>query len=214
MPWDVLWAPLASALASPLAGRPYTDQDVAWIRDKAGAYIIEALQAGQSVYRLYHQALADYFHNDELDQERQRWIARALIASVPEREGSKMWQEAHRYVLQHLSTHAARGGVLPELVRDSLYLLTADPLGLLPAIDSAISSLPAERTRVYKHTVHRLHHASLEEKAGYLELNARKQRVFGMAEEIAHLPLHRKWTPKWAAWRLSQTHTTFHGHED
>ncbi len=76
--WENVWAPLASALSS----RAYTDDDVAWVRDQAGAYIVEALQSGQSIYRLYHQALADYFHDAGLDEERYRTIAKALIESV------------------------------------------------------------------------------------------------------------------------------------
>ena len=71
LPWYNLWARLAQALS----GRPYTDSDVTWVRHKAGAYIIEALQSGQSVYRLYHKALADHLHDHLLCKKRQRRIA-------------------------------------------------------------------------------------------------------------------------------------------
>lgn len=209
LPWSNLWAPLASALS----GRAYTDEDVAWVRDKAGAYIVEALQSGQSVYRLYHQALADYFHNDGLDKDRHRAIAEALIASVPNRT-SKMWQEAHLYVLQHLSTHAARGGILCRLVRDPLYLIVADPARLLVAMDHSASTLPAEIIGVYKQTSHRLHDAAIEEKASYLELSARKQGAFDMADQIASLPLARRWVPRWASWVRSHIHRLLEGHTD
>jgi WD40 repeat protein len=210
LPWDNLWAPLASALS----GRAYTDDDVVWVRDMAGAYIVEALKSGQSVYRLYHQALADYFHEDALNKERHRRITEALIASVPDTgaEGRKMWQEAHLYVLQHLSTHAERGGTLSSLVRDPLFLLVADPVRLLAAIDRSISMLPSEIVRVYKRTVHRLQDAPFEEKASYLELNARKQGVFDIAEQIASLVLVRRWVPKWTSWTYSGTHRVLEGH--
>ena len=210
LPWDNLWSPMASALS----GRKYADEDVAWVRDKAGAYIVEALQSGQSVYRLYHKALADYFHDDAVDEERHRRITKALIASVPDRgpAGSKMWQEAHLYVLLHLSTHAARCGTLSSLVRDPLYLLVAESVRLLAAIDHSISTLPSDIIRVYKQTAHRLHDAPLEEKASYLELSAKKQGVSDMAEQIASLPLSRKWAPRWALWNYTDTHRVLEGH--
>ena len=211
MPWANLWAPLASAFSS----RAYTDHDVSWVRDKAGAFIVEALESGQSVYRLYHQALADYFHDAGLNEERNRRIAKALIASVPDGvEGGKLWQEAHLYVLQHLATHAARCRMLSELMRDPLYLLAADSARLLPAIDRSISMLPSEITRVYKQTAHRLHEGPIEDKASYLEFNARKQKVFDMAEQIARLPLARRWVSKWALWTDSQMHRVLEGHTD
>jgi hypothetical protein len=166
------------------------------------------------VYRLYHQALAEYFHEDRLDEDRHRRIAQALIASVPTRgfEGKKVWQEAHPYVLQHLSSHAARGGILADLVHDPLYLLLADPARLLAAIDLSISTLPLDTVRIYKQTVHRLHDARLEEKASYLELSARKQELTKLADQIASLPLLRTWVPKWVSWKQADVHRVFEGH--
>jgi hypothetical protein len=210
LPWDNLWAPLASVLS----GRSYTDDDVAWVRDQAGAYIIEALQSGQSVYRLYHQALADYFRDDALDFERHRTIASALVASVPNRgaDGGKMWPEAHLYVLQHLSTHAATCGMLSSLVCEPLYLLVAEPVRLLAGIDRSTSPLPSEIIRIYKQTTHLLNGVSLEEKASYLELSAKKQGAYDLAEQIASMPLARRWIPRWASWKYAHTHRVFEGH--
>ena len=206
LPWDILWAPLASALS----GRGYTDQDVAWVRDKAGAYIIEALQSGESVYRLYHQALADYFHNDELDHERHRRIARALIASVPQRKDTKLWQEAHTYVIQHLSTHAAQGGLLPDIVSDTGYLLVADPSRLLPRLvmlrgEAGIIARAYRRASLWR-TRHGI------EQLLYLNLAFVQEGALAASSKLRKQTETSRWTPVWARWRAAPPyHSLAHG---
>jgi hypothetical protein len=88
----------------------------------------------------------------------------------------------------------------------------AEPARLLAAIDRSTSSMPSEIIRVYKQTTHRLIDVSLEEKASYLELSAIKQREYALAEQIASLPLARRWVPRWASWTFAQTHRVFEGH--
>jgi len=212
LPWANLWAPLATALS----GRTYTDADVAWVRRVAGAYIVEALATGLSVYRLYHQALADYFHEPEQDVERHRKMARrlaSLLSDRSEEEGCKDWSEAHAYTLQHLSTHASAGGVLTEFIADPLYCLLADPLRLLVAIDRSQESLPYGIVQVYRQSVHRIRNAStLGEAASYLELVAHQEGQRTLAARIRRLPLVRKWAPKWTLWKSSTSHRVLGEH--
>jgi hypothetical protein len=52
-----VWAAVATALSP--TGAAYEDRDVAWVLDHAGWHILEAGEAGQTVYRLAHQAFAD-----------------------------------------------------------------------------------------------------------------------------------------------------------
>jgi WD40 repeat protein len=210
LPWANLWAPLASAVAE----RSYTDEDVAWVREKAGAYIAEALESGQSVYRLYHQALADYFHNPELDGERNRRIASALMAAVPVNgeTGSQAWLEANPYVRQHLSAHAAAGGMLAQLISDPMYLVAADPTRLLAALNRSQTELVGNIEGIYKQVVHRFAGARPDERASYLEMSARKQGEAEFAARIARLPLKRLWKPKWAWWQESHSQRVLEGH--
>ena len=56
LPFENLWAPLASALS----GKDYRAGDVEWLMEHAGAFLIEATEDERSVYRLYHQALIDH----------------------------------------------------------------------------------------------------------------------------------------------------------
>lgn len=74
-----LWPLLANALTE---GR-YTQGDVTWLLDHAGAYLVEALEDGRSVYRLYHEALAEHLRAGFDDLDMQRRITEALIAYVP-----------------------------------------------------------------------------------------------------------------------------------
>jgi hypothetical protein len=60
-------ANLWHAIATALSGRDYTPEDVTWIQDGADSYIVEALEDGRSVYRLYHQAIADYLRSLQLN---------------------------------------------------------------------------------------------------------------------------------------------------
>jgi WD40 repeat protein len=60
-------ADLWHAIATALSGRDYTPEDVTWIQHGADSYIVEALEDGRSVYRLYHQAIADYLRSLQLN---------------------------------------------------------------------------------------------------------------------------------------------------
>lgn len=210
LPWENLWGAAASAIA----GRPYTDIDVEWILENADAYVVETLDAGRSVYRLYHQALADYFRDAKRDEERQRRLAESLLAEVPDRDehGRKAWREAHPYVIQHLSTHAMSGGLLAELVRDPLYLVAADPARLIPAIEQSRASLPDDVVRVYLQGAHLLGEGTLEERASYLEMYAEKQGASRFAELLRGVPLAKKWATRWARWKLTSVHRVLEGH--
>ncbi|WP_067499064.1 ATP-binding protein [Nocardia ignorata] len=77
LPRRDIWLALANALARP--GVLYTDRDIAWILEHAGAHIIESGEDGQTVYRLYHQAFNDYFQRN-IDHTRvQTAITHALL---------------------------------------------------------------------------------------------------------------------------------------
>jgi hypothetical protein len=59
LPRYTIWPELAEAL-SPTGAR-YGDPDIAWALNEAGWYLTEAGEDGQTVYRLFHQSLTDYF---------------------------------------------------------------------------------------------------------------------------------------------------------
>ena len=124
--------PGAAPAGSPPAGAaPLGEADLSWLVSNAGAYLIESGEDGQTVYRLYHQALADYFRRNAQWSARdvQRRIMNALLSQVPDIEGRR-WDLASPYILRHLATHAEAAGRLPELLGDSRFVLYADPQNL------------------------------------------------------------------------------------
>lgn len=107
LPWEDIWAPLASALA----GASYTDDDLVWLRRAAGAYIIEAQQAGHSVYRLYHEALAEALRDGRDPAAVNAVLTEFLSRHTPDAgDGTRSWARAHPYVRSHLAPTPRRPG--------------------------------------------------------------------------------------------------------
>lgn len=204
LPWDVVWPALASALS----GRFYGDDDIRWALNNAGAFIIETLEEGRSVYRLYHQAVTDYLRQ-ESDAESQSMIVGTLIETVPLFEEGRPgydWRQAHPYVRVHLAEHAAACGKLGELLKDPLFLLTADPDRLLTVLDAQEADDVQVIRRLYKLGIHHQKAKPIEEAASYLEMIARQSGAEQFASEISKLPFSRAWKASWAHWLPSGTH--------
>jgi hypothetical protein len=104
LPWEDLWA----ALATELATAAYTDEDLVWLRRNAGSYIVEAVEAGGSVYRLYHEALAEHLRQGRDPRHVHAAITEFLTEHTPDTpDGERDWARAHPYTRAHLATHAA-----------------------------------------------------------------------------------------------------------
>ncbi len=201
LPWEDLWAPIASALA----GVQYHDSDIRWLLERAGAYIIEATEDGRSVYRLYHQALAEYLRDGTRGVDAHRRIARTLRTRVL-REGVSTepdWTQAHPYVRTHLAGHAARGNLLDDLIADPLFLVAASPDRLLEALPAATRDETAV-SGIYQRAAHRLVPARYALNAAALELAARCEGQDAIADAFARLPLRLPWHVPWARWQPAQ----------
>ena len=72
-----VWPRVATALGEQT---DYADHDVAWVLDHAGSHVLEGGEAGQTVYRLAHQAFADHYRSQTPHViETQRAITAELI---------------------------------------------------------------------------------------------------------------------------------------
>lgn len=198
LPWDHLWAPVASALS----GRPYHDRDVAWLLRHAGSFVVESLEQERSVYRLYHQALADHLRHGRSPVALQRAFADALAASVPPLpEGrGRDWRLAAPYVRRHAAEHAAAGGTLGSVMADPLFLLTADPRRLLSTLASHGSAVPLGLVNVYRGIVHHVRDKPLDEAASYLEMSARQHGLDDLADHPSLRVVERRWRVPWTRW--------------
>ena len=116
----------------------YGNNDLIWLRKTAGSYAVEGLADGRSVYRLYHQALAEHLLERRDQRADQQAITSALTSLVPPGEGgTRDWHGAHPYIRAHLATHAAQAGRVDHLLADPAYLLAASQPQLLAALGAA-----------------------------------------------------------------------------
>ncbi|WP_338694874.1 AAA family ATPase [Streptomyces sp. Q6] len=118
LPWAGVWPRLATAIS----GRRYGDEDIVWLRQAAGSYVVEGVEDGGSVYRIYHRALIEYLRESRDAERVQRTVTEALR------------DLDHPYVRHYLALHAGEGGVLDPLVRDAAFVLAADAGQLLAAL--------------------------------------------------------------------------------
>ncbi|MBV8146047.1 MAG: hypothetical protein JO184_13675 [Gammaproteobacteria bacterium] len=199
LPWDNIWAPLASALS----GREYRDNDIRQMLRDAGAFVLETTEQGRSVYRLYHQALADVIRKEHRLDDVDHMFTVELTKATPRRAGTEQpdWLVTSAYVRLHLATHAGRCGMLTTLLRDPAYLLAAEQVSLLRAMSTDPSREAKTIEAVYRGVVHHLHDEPVGVSASYLELVARQRGLADFADTIEAMPLARPWRPTWALWQ-------------
>jgi hypothetical protein len=157
LPWETIWVPVATALAQRRGAScpsSITDDDVRYLLDKCGAYVVEDVGPGQrSVFRPFHELLAVHLRG-ESSAERNRSdaatescreqgrlaeeaITNALLTTVPAYgQTSRDWASAHPYLRTYLAQHAAAAGThtLTALLSNSDFLAVADPVTLSPLL--------------------------------------------------------------------------------
>lgn len=201
-PWGSIWPALASALAD----TEYLDHDIDLLRRHAGSFLVETLEQGQSVYRLFHEALAEHLRRSSYAED-QRKITTALVKLVePRDDGNLAWLNAEPYLRVHLAAHASAGNVLGELLSDPLYLVAAERSRLLRALGQISSEAAAEFGRIYELASHHLHSADPGRRLAYLELAAVQNDAAELAQRLSEVNLPRPWRVVWANWSTFADH--------
>ncbi|MEU9192360.1 caspase family protein [Streptomyces hundungensis] len=191
LPWDNLWAPLASILA----GVRCSDEDINWLLGNAGAYIVEVRVGDRSVFRLYHETLAEFLRDARRDKEAHRRITTTLLEQVPTSAGRRSWGDAHLYIRSHLASHAAIAGSLDELLADAEFLVHADPGVLAPALRWAGSEQARKVRSIYRSSLTLHRQSDPLTRRQILAFDAASHQVKGLAKELsANLP----WRVRWA----------------
>ena len=213
LPWEDIWAPLASRIS----GHTYTNDDLHWLRQHAGSYVVEATEASRSAYRLYHQALTEHLRATTAaagltDTAIHQAYVDVLTARVPRTlEATRDWAHAHPYTLHHLATHAAAAGTLDPLLDDAEYLVHADPDTLLPALDHVRTSQGRLTRTVYRASAGHHRHATPVVRRQLLAIDAARAGADTLRQALAaDLP----WQPRWATGTLINPalRTTLAGH--
>ncbi|MBB4711673.1 WD40 repeat protein [Streptomyces luteogriseus] len=197
LPWSTVWAPLAEALS----GTACTNDDLDWLFENAGSYITESDHGTGSVYRLYHETMAEYLRVPSRAAEHHRAVATGLAGLVPADpiNGERDWATAHPYILTHLASHAAAGGDLDRLVTDTEYLVHAHPASLLRALDSADSERGRRLASVYRTSAHLLPRLPVDNRRDVLSVDAARYRWRELSQRFA---LGREWKVRWATGAL------------
>ncbi|MFJ4559977.1 hypothetical protein ACIP4Q_28385 [Streptomyces massasporeus] len=197
LPWEDIWAPLACRIT----GRDYTDDDLIELRRTAGAYIVEDRYHGHSVYRLYHEALAEALREERTAGEVHGAVTDFLTRHTPRfPQGTTDWSRAHPYSVAYLASHAARSGTdaLDTLLLDPVFLLAAAPPAVLAELRNATSAEARAAAAVYRRTANRLQGSPAGEALSYLGHMARRLGARGLAERTEHTPLTQVWRTLWA----------------
>jgi WD40 repeat protein len=209
LPWEDLWPALVTALTD----RACANSDLDWLVEHAGYYIIEALHDMRSVYRLYHESLAEHLREGRDVEKDQAAIADLLASRVPRLvDGTADWSQAHPYTRATIATHAAAGRRLDQLIIQPRLLLHTSPAALHTALPHAQSAQGHAIADAYQRTDARLRANPPNQHASYLQLAALCARAPQLAEAVAKSGLPLPWTTDWASWRLQPTHHTITGH--
>ena len=193
-----LWAPLARALAG---DQHYADEDITWLLEHAGFYLVETLAQDRSVYRLYHEQFAEHLRAGRSPRFAHERITVELLRHVPATaEGRREWPAAAPYIRTHLATHAAKARVLDPLVNDPGFLLAADPTRLLPALATVTDSEARRSASAFESIQHLLPDQSLRQATAQLDLAARVHGASTLIDGIRRLPYKRPWTITWGHW--------------
>lgn len=127
VPIDGGWPEMANALRSN-DGPPLTADDIRQVLGKISEFV-----SGGPVYRVRHQAIADFLRarSDRTELEAHRLLTAAL---KPEMGG---WPTAPPYVVDHLAEHADRAGTLLDLFADPDFMVFSEPRRTLVAVTRA-----------------------------------------------------------------------------
>ncbi|MEY9855855.1 WD40 repeat protein [Catenulispora sp. GAS73] len=195
LPWEDLWAPLASAIS----GREYSDEHLFWLRQAAGSYAVESVDDGRSVYRLFHRSLAELLTDGIDDTMVHTALTQTLSERVPYRnDGGRDWRRAHPYTLRHIAFHARCAGLLDDIVTDAEFLVHVAPRDLAPHLGHTRSDTARAAGAVYRAALDSLTDTTHGERRALLSLEAARAGAHVLHRElIARMPVG-DWAPVWA----------------
>lgn len=212
LPLAEVWAAVATAIS----GRPYGGAEIEAQLAQLRPYLVETPQAtGSPSFRLYHDLLVAHFRAGRGgDTEVEHRITRALLDLLPVGPAGRAdWihqppTAALSYARAHVAAHAGAAGLLDGLLSDPVYLVAADPDGLLPQLNAATSVGARAAAHVYRRTAQKLPRVPVTPQtagvpAAYLELHARQEGYDQLAATLADAPLAQPWHTPFAGWQRS-----------
>jgi WD40 repeat protein len=162
-------------------------------------------------FRVYHKSFADFLVDPEQNPdflidaaETHEAIVAAYTATDP-----LGWDS---YARRNLALHADEAGQLDHLLEDPLYLITVDPVRLLPHLGGARSISARATAAVYRQNAHLLALLDRPARASQLELTAHYLGCRGLAARIASAVPDRPWQTRWSHSHRAAGHQILTGH--
>jgi len=203
-----VWAKVATVLGT----ATYVATDVAWLLSETTASdLLSRVENEDDVtdpvtYRLFHEALAEYFRDNLTSRMSRQAVSRAfaevLVKIVPTRLGQsgRQWSKADYYTRTYLAVHAAAGGMFDDLVCDFSFLAVAEPSRLLQALPSVHTAQGRRMTEALTRIGRQLLSFPESERIPYLQLATRKSGYAELADQADSLSSGRPWSVPWARW--------------
>jgi WD40 repeat protein len=206
---DGLPAELAASVALAFGGVGATEALLATGR----FYLRTAVDRdGVTLYRLFHQGLADYLRRHP--RRPARWDEDAAAPSVVRDyagvvfdrltraytsapAGSSPWQLAPPYLLRHAIQHAAEADRVDDLLLDADFLVHAEPATLGPELRNAGSGDAQLVAAVYRTSASVHRQATPPDRRWLLAIDALRYQADTLAARIAPMAAGR-WQPWWA----------------
>jgi hypothetical protein len=197
LPQKKVWQQVATAIA----GRSYTVSDIRDLKEQASYYITRDIEDEDTVYRLFHEAFAQYLRTLSRDESAELAIYGALRDAVPRANDGRLdWSRVlEPYILNYLAVHAMHAGRLGELLADTEFLLHATPQ-TLAAVLRAMPPDATGRARAYLHAYPHLLHADPPTRAQYLALAAARFNSHTLFDNLQSRKSECNWFPAKVSW--------------
>ena len=204
LPWVDLWATVATAISD----SPVLDADIALVRQHAAPFIVEAVEKDRSVYRVYHEKIAELLRASVDAGKAQQRIVKALRTRVPvELSAQELdWPRAHPYILTHFSNHALKAGLVGDLVADGRFIAAADPLRTLQFLSQLTDPFSHRAYTCYALAYQNLYDHPAEDRLSYLELAARQLGDDALAVIWIQRRSSHRWATPWVRWSSVSPH--------
>jgi hypothetical protein len=181
---------------------------------------------GTTVYRPFHQGLADYLRTHPYHRAPDRdpnpphsVPAAGLVLDTLLTPGTQadriVWANASPYLLRHAIEHAVDAKNTDKLITDPEFLVHADPYALTAALSTATSQPAALIAAVYRTSLHDHRHAHPETRRFRLAIDAARHRATHLQHQLTGPLPAGAWRPRWATGRaLTGLYNTLTGHTD
>ncbi len=199
LPWEGLWPAVATSL---VGGLSFDDGDVAWLLNEAADLVVEDVESGRSVYRLFHEELARYLRRGDPRVTNSHIVDALRESVVTDHHGRADWAGAHPYVRNYLASHAVAGGRLAEFLRDPGYVVAAEPEALFAAVSASRSPLPDPAAATVLRAMDVLRDPTVDARASYVMLAAMIEREPAL-RDVGEI--RRPWSPRWVNWSTGES---------